>query len=104
MPDKDIVTPSLRNPFELDGDERPSVGPKTVSGPYDEALREGELLRARPMTAAGPVMGMQTPILMGLSWSAPEAAPARDRVRKSPSSKQAAPLPFNIVAGMALPP
>ena len=55
MPDKDIVTPSLRNPFELDGDERPSVGPKTVSGPYDEALREGKLLRARPMTAAGPV-------------------------------------------------
>ena len=55
MPDKDIVTPSLRNPFELDGDERPSVGQKTASGPYDEALREGELLRARPMTAAGPV-------------------------------------------------
>jgi len=55
MPDKDIVTPSLRNPFELDGDERPSVGPTTTDGPYDEALREGELLRERPMTAAGPV-------------------------------------------------
>ncbi len=55
MPDKDIVTPSLRNPFELDGDERPSVSQTPASGPYDEALREGELLRARPLTAAGPV-------------------------------------------------
>jgi acetyl-CoA carboxylase carboxyltransferase component len=55
MPDKDIVTPSLRNPFELDGEARPSVGATTASGPYDKALREGELLRARPLTAAGPV-------------------------------------------------
>jgi acetyl-CoA carboxylase carboxyltransferase component len=55
MPDKDIVTPSLRNPFQLDGDARPSAGSTTASGPYDEALREGQLLRARPLTAAGPV-------------------------------------------------
>jgi len=55
MPDKDIVTPSLRNPFELDGDNQPSAAETAAGGPYDEALREGELLRARPLTAAGPV-------------------------------------------------
>jgi acetyl-CoA carboxylase carboxyltransferase component len=55
MPDKDIVTPSLRNPFGLDGDDRPSGGQSTAKGPYDHALQEGEFLRARPRTAAGPV-------------------------------------------------
>jgi len=55
MPDKDIVTPSLRNPFALDDDHRPSGVQPAAGGPYDEALREGELLRKRPLTAAGPV-------------------------------------------------
>ena len=55
MPDKDIVTPSLRNPFQVDGDNRPSTADLTARGPYDDALDEGELLRARPRTAAGPV-------------------------------------------------
>jgi acetyl-CoA carboxylase carboxyltransferase component len=55
MPDKDTVTPSLRNPFELDGEIRsPAKGVKG-GGPYDAAVREGEQLRARPRTAAGPV-------------------------------------------------
>jgi len=55
MPEKDIVTPSLRNPLALDGDDRPSTTRTTVEGPYDEALREGHILRERPRTAAGPV-------------------------------------------------
>ena len=55
MPDKDTVTPSLRNPFELDGEiGSPAKGVKG-GGPYDAAVREGEQLRARPRTAAGPV-------------------------------------------------
>ena len=54
MPEKDIVTPSLRNPFQMDGEPVPAAD-KPASRPYDEALREGELLRARPRTAAGPV-------------------------------------------------
>jgi acetyl-CoA carboxylase carboxyltransferase component len=53
MPD-DIVTPSIRDPFRTDGAERPSKKDDEV-GPYDEALEEGELLRTRPRTAAGPV-------------------------------------------------
>ena len=55
MPNKDIVTPSLRNPFEVEGEERPAAGEAPTGGPYDYALQEGELLRARPRTAAGPV-------------------------------------------------
>jgi len=55
MPDKDTVTPSLRNPFELDGDNRSSGQDAKGDGPYDAALREGEQLRERPRTAAGPV-------------------------------------------------
>ena len=55
MPEKDIVTPSLRNPLALDGDDRPSTVRTTVEGPYEEALREGQILRERPRTAAGPV-------------------------------------------------
>jgi acetyl-CoA carboxylase carboxyltransferase component len=55
MPDKDTVTPSLRNPFELDGDNRSSGQDAKGGGPYDAALREGEQLRERPRTAAGPV-------------------------------------------------
>ncbi len=55
MPDKDTVTPSIRNPFETDSENRSSETVTRGSGPYDEALREGELLRARPRMAAGPV-------------------------------------------------
>jgi len=55
MDDKELVTPSLRNPFESDCDERTSAAEAKVGGPYDAAVREGELLRARPRTAAGPV-------------------------------------------------
>jgi len=55
MPVKDTVTPSLRNPFELDGDNRSSGQDAKGGGPYDAALREGEQLRERPRTAAGPV-------------------------------------------------
>ena len=55
MPDKDTVTPSLRNPFELDGDIRSSAEEAKTGGPYDAALREGRQLRDRPRTAAGPV-------------------------------------------------
>jgi acetyl-CoA carboxylase carboxyltransferase component len=55
MPDKDPVTPSLRNPFELDGENRSTTEDPNGGGPYDVALREGEQLRARPRTAAGPV-------------------------------------------------
>jgi len=55
MPDKDTVTPSLRNPFESDGENRPSDQEAKAGGPYDVALREAEQLRARPRTAAGPL-------------------------------------------------
>jgi acetyl-CoA carboxylase carboxyltransferase component len=55
MPDKDTVMPSLRNPFELDGDNRSSSQDAKSDGPYDVALRESEQLRGRPHTAAGPV-------------------------------------------------
>jgi len=53
MPD-DIVTPSVRNPFQTEG-EQTSNDQATRVGPYDEAVREGEMLRERPRTAAGPV-------------------------------------------------
>jgi acetyl-CoA carboxylase carboxyltransferase component len=55
MPDQDTVTPSLRNPFELDGENRSPGQDAKGGGPYDAALREGEQLRERPRTAAGPV-------------------------------------------------
>ena len=55
MPEKDTVTPSIRNPFEVDEQTGSPAAPTQEGGPYDEALREGELLRARPLTAAGPV-------------------------------------------------
>jgi len=55
MPDKDTMTPSLRNPFELDGENGSSAEEAKGGGPYDSALREGEQLRERPRTAAGPV-------------------------------------------------
>jgi len=55
MPNKDTVTPSLRNPFESDGDKRSSAQGVTHTGPYDAALLEGEQLRRRPRTAAGLV-------------------------------------------------
>ena len=55
MPDKDPVTPSIRNPFEMDVETGASTASVDEGGPYDKAVREGELLRARPRTAAGPV-------------------------------------------------
>ena len=55
MPDQDIVTPSLRNPFELDAEKGATDDAARGAGPYDVALHEGEQLRARPRTAAGPV-------------------------------------------------
>jgi acetyl-CoA carboxylase carboxyltransferase component len=55
MPDKDTMTPSLRNPFELDCETSTSAEKARAGGPYDSALREGEQLRERPRTAAGPV-------------------------------------------------
>ena len=55
MPDKDPLTPSIRNPFEMDGETGSSTALANEGGPYDKAVREGELLRARPRTAAGPV-------------------------------------------------
>lgn len=53
MPEKDIVTPSVRNPFRPERDDQPT--PTDPIGPYDQALAEGQELRARPRTAAGPV-------------------------------------------------
>ncbi|MBT8451788.1 MAG: acetyl-CoA carboxylase carboxyltransferase subunit [Deltaproteobacteria bacterium] len=55
MPNKDPVTPSIRNPFEVDFETDTSTPSADSGGPYDQAVREGELLRARPRTAAGPV-------------------------------------------------
>jgi acetyl-CoA carboxylase carboxyltransferase component len=55
MPDKELVTPSLRNPFESDGESHSSAKETKGDGPYDAAVREGEQLRERPRTAAGPV-------------------------------------------------
>ncbi len=55
MPDKDPVTPSIRNPFEMEVETGASTASVDEGGPYDKAVREGELLRARPRTAAGPV-------------------------------------------------
>ena len=55
MPDKELVTPSLRNPFESDGESHSSAKEAKGDGPYDAAVREGEQLRERPRTAAGPV-------------------------------------------------
>jgi acetyl-CoA carboxylase carboxyltransferase component len=55
MADKELVTPSLRNPFDLDEEKHASHEEAEAGGPYDAALREGNLLRARPRTAAGPV-------------------------------------------------
>ena len=55
MAPKDIVTPSIRNPFAEDGEQPKSTRNLATPGPYEEAVREGELLRARPRTAAGPV-------------------------------------------------
>jgi acetyl-CoA carboxylase carboxyltransferase component len=39
----------------MDAKTGPSTASANEGGPYDKALREGELLRARPLTAAGPV-------------------------------------------------
>jgi acetyl-CoA carboxylase carboxyltransferase component len=54
MPD-DIVMPSIRNPFQTGGEQPVTDREAKPPGPYDEAVHEGELLRARPRTAAGPV-------------------------------------------------
>ncbi|MGB5694959.1 MAG: carboxyl transferase domain-containing protein [Polyangiales bacterium] len=55
MSDKELVTPSLRNPFEMEADVRAAADEHEGEGPYDIAVREGHQLRARPRTAAGPV-------------------------------------------------
>ncbi|MGB8328916.1 MAG: carboxyl transferase domain-containing protein [Polyangiales bacterium] len=55
MADKQLLTPSLRNPFESDADKRASAEEARAGGPYDAAIREGQQLRTRPRTAAGPV-------------------------------------------------
>ena len=55
MPDKDIVTPSLRNPLKVDRDNGSAASELKQRGPYEDALEEGQALRARPRTAAGPV-------------------------------------------------
>ncbi len=55
MPDQEIVTPSLRNPFESQGDEVATGHRAKAHGPYEQAIEEGQLLRDRPRTAAGPV-------------------------------------------------
>ena len=55
MSDKELVTPSLRNPFEMEADARAAAAEEEGGGPYDLAVREGHQLRARPRTAAGPV-------------------------------------------------
>ncbi len=54
MPEKDIVTPTLRNPFAMDRDDRSSEL-KKPGGPYEASVREGQRLRERPRTAAGLV-------------------------------------------------
>ena len=53
MPEKDIVTPALRNPLAMDSDD--SVNLEEVGGPYEATVREGKRLRERPRTAAGLV-------------------------------------------------
>ncbi len=55
MPEKQALIPSVRNPFDSDGDGRSTVPERKAEGPYDTAVREGELLRERPRTAAGAV-------------------------------------------------
>ncbi len=54
MPEKDIITPTLRNPLGSDPDTRVET-PNNAGGPYEASLREGERLRERPRTAAGLV-------------------------------------------------
>ena len=51
MAEKDIVTPSLRNPLAQDA----TTSLEAHDGAYERAVREGEKLRSRPRTAAGPV-------------------------------------------------
>ncbi len=53
MPDNDIPTPTLRNPLASPSETDSSNG--AAQGPYEKAVREGEALRKRPQTAAGPV-------------------------------------------------
>ncbi len=54
MAEKDIVTPSLRNPLDA-GLGANGNGSAAKRGPYDIALEEGTALRARPQNAAGRV-------------------------------------------------
>lgn len=49
----DPVVPILRDPLKENPLSEPE--PQTPLGPYDEAVIEGERLRARPRTAAGPI-------------------------------------------------
>lgn len=55
MREKHVLTPSLRNPLATDGDGRATSPQPRAEGAYESAVREGELLRRRPRTAAGSV-------------------------------------------------
>jgi acetyl-CoA carboxylase carboxyltransferase component len=55
MAEKDIVTPSLRNPLDAGPEANGNNGSGHKRGPYDIALEEGAALRSRPRTAAGRV-------------------------------------------------
>jgi acetyl-CoA carboxylase carboxyltransferase component len=55
MAEKDIVTPSLRNPLDAGPEANGNNGSGQKRGPYDIALEEGAALRSRPRTAAGRV-------------------------------------------------
>ena len=52
MTPNDIVTPTLKNPL---GAQEPSDASSEAIKPYEEAVLEGQSLRERPRTAAGPI-------------------------------------------------
>ena len=53
MTPNDIVTPTLKNP--LDAQESSEAASEEAIKPYEEAVLEGQSLRERPRTAAGPI-------------------------------------------------
>src|SRR5690606_23722541 len=56
MSTEPVVTPTLEDPLATTPAD-PTVPPLPAAapGPYDQALAEGDELRARPYTVAGPV-------------------------------------------------
>ena len=52
MTPNDIVTPTLKNPLDT---QEPSEASSEAIKPYEEAVLEGQSLRERPRTAAGPI-------------------------------------------------